>query len=251
MAFAPSFPVRSLDDVRRLEAVPLEEAIGVQSTYELFVASAGAFGDKPALRFLESADPDDETIVWTYAELLANIRGTANMLHGLGVGPGDAVSILMPACLEYHLALWGGEAAGIVNPLNPLLAEDKLVELMLASKTKVLIAWRDETEGNYWQKALAAAAQVEGLEAVLRVGPRPPGGTLPKDFAKDVFGFQELLAAQPDDRLVSGRRILPGDTAAYFHTGGTTGSPKLAMHTHGNQVFTAWASVKMLGISDQ
>ncbi|MEM7292521.1 MAG: AMP-binding protein, partial [Pseudomonadota bacterium] len=30
--------------------------------------------------------------------------------------------------------------------------------------------------------------------------------------------------------------------------GGTTGSPKLALHTHGNQVFTAWASVQLQGI---
>jgi fatty-acyl-CoA synthase len=31
------------------------------------------------------------------------------------------------------------------------------------------------------------------------------------------------------------------DIAAYFHTGGTTGSPKIALHTHRNQVFSAEA----------
>ena len=59
--------------------------------------------------------------------------------------------------------------------------------------------------------------------------------------------FQALLAGQPGDHLVSGRQIRPQDIAAYFHTGGTTGAPKLAMHTHGNQVFTAWASVQLQG----
>ena len=31
------------------------------------------------------------------------------------------------------------------------------------------------------------------------------------------------------------------DIASYFHTGGTTGMPKIAPHTHGNQVYMAWA----------
>ena len=48
----------------------------------------------------------------------------------------------------------------------------------------------------------------------------------------------------PADRLASGRRIQGNDVAAYFHTGGTTGAPKLAIHTHANQVFTAWAAVQ-------
>ena len=48
---------------------------------------------------------------------------------------------------------------------------------------------------------------------------------------------------------MSGREILPTDIAAYFHTGGTTGAPKLARHSHGAQVFTAWATVNLTGIT--
>ncbi|MBY0464948.1 MAG: AMP-binding protein, partial [Burkholderiales bacterium] len=42
----------------------------------------------------------------------------------------------------------------------------------------------------------------------------------------------------------------PTDTAALFHTGGTTGSPKLARHSHGAQVFSAWANATMQGMRD-
>ena len=40
----------------------------------------------------------------------------------------------------------------------------------------------------------------------------------------------------------------PGDLAAFFHTGGTTGTPKLAAHTHANQVANAWmlAAISLL-----
>ncbi len=61
------------------------------------------------------------------------------------------------------------------------------------------------------------------------------------DPSKGIFAFSDLIKQQPSDRLVSGRKILGSDIAAYFHTGGTTGTPKLVRHTHTNQVYQAWA----------
>ncbi|MGZ5894307.1 MAG: AMP-binding protein, partial [Caldimonas sp.] len=42
-----------------------------------------------------------------------------------------------------------------------------------------------------------------------------------------------------DDRLVFGEPGGDGDVAAYFHTGGTTGMPKLVSHTHRSQLVAA------------
>ncbi|MBT2322058.1 acyl-CoA synthetase [Variovorax paradoxus] len=246
--FSPSFPIHSIEDVRRLEETPLSEALTVRSTHEIFRNAAAAFGDRTALTFLRTADPADEPIRWSYAELLAGIHQTANMLHALGVGPDDAVAVLLPGCLEYHLALWGGEAAGIVQPLNPLLSDEKLVSLMTAGRAKVLIAYGSDEESGMWSKAMRLRGQVPTLTTVLRVAPHdePVGaaGALPEGVAD----FNALCARVPADRLESGRDIAPSDIAAYFHTGGTTGAPKLARHSHGAQVFTAWASVKLQGL---
>ncbi|VTU17869.1 Long-chain-fatty-acid--CoA ligase [Variovorax sp. PBL-H6] len=243
--FSATFPIRSIDDVRRLEQTPLSEALTVRSTYEIFRNAAAAFGDNTALTFLRSGDPADEPIRWSYAQLLAGIHQTANLLHTLGVGPEDAVAILLPGCLEYHLALWGGAAAGIAQPLNPLLTDEKLVSLMKAGRAKVLIAWGADDDGGMWSKAMRLRSQVPTLTTVLRVAPHdePPGaaGALPEG----VLDFAARRAMEPDDHLASGRDIAPADIAAYFHTGGTTGAPKLARHSHGAQVFTAFASIKM------
>ncbi|MBB4219407.1 acyl-CoA synthetase [Variovorax guangxiensis] len=248
--FRPALLVRSLADIRKLEETPLEQALTVRSTYEIFRNAGHAFGDKTALTFLRTGNPADEPIRWSYAELLSRIHQTANMLHTLGVGPDDAVAVLLPGCLEYHLALWGGEAAGIVQPLNPLLTDEKLVALMTAGRAKVLIAYGSDAESGMWSKAMRLRGQVPTLTTVLRVAPHDeaPGtaGTLPDGVAE----FDVLRAAQPDDRLVSGRDIAPSDIAAYFHTGGTTGAPKLARHSHGAQVFTAWASVQVAGMNE-
>jgi fatty-acyl-CoA synthase len=248
--FRPLFPVRGLADIRRLEETPLEEALTVRSTYELFRNSGAAFGNKTALTFLRTGNPADEPIRWSYAELLAGIHQTANLLHTLGVGPQDAVAVLLPGCIEYHLALWGGEAAGIVQPLNPLLTDEKLVALMTAARAKVLIAYGSDSESGMWSKAMRLRGQVPTLTTVLRVAPHDEApdaaGALPEGVAE----FDVLRAAQPNDRLVSGRDIAPTDIAAYFHTGGTTGAPKLARHSHGAQVFTAWASVQLAGMNE-
>lgn len=247
--FSASFPVRSIEDIRRLEQTSLHQALPVRSTYEIFCNAGAAFGNKTALTFLRSGDPEDTPIRWSYAELLAGIHQTANLLHTLGVGPGDAVAVLLPGCLEYHLALWGGEAAGIVQPLNPLLSDEKLVSLMNAAGAKVLIAWGADDEGGMWSKAMRLRGQLPTLTTLLRVAP-PGEAASVAALPEGVADFNTLRAREPGDRLVSGRDIAPTDIAAYFHTGGTTGAPKLARHSHGAQVFTAWASVKLQGLRE-
>jgi fatty-acyl-CoA synthase len=241
-AFSPSFPIHSIDDVHRLEQIPLEEAVKVHSTYALFCNSAQAFGDKIALTFLPTAQPDCQSVRLSYKALLAKIHQTANALHGLGVSPTDAVAVLLPGCMEYQFALWGGEAAGIVQPLNPLLSDEKLASLMNATHAKVLIAWGEDDDAQIWAKTQRIRGLVPSLTTVLRVG---GSGTLPAN----TVDFARLIASQTSDCLVSARNIAPTDIAAYFHTGGTTGSPKLARHSHGAQVFSAWASVKLQGIT--
>jgi fatty-acyl-CoA synthase len=52
--------------------------------------------------------------------------------------------------------------------------------------------------------------------------------------------FDAQLARQDEGRLASGRLPKADDIAGYFHTGGTTGTPKLVRHTHANQVYQAW-----------
>jgi fatty-acyl-CoA synthase len=52
---------------------------------------------------------------------------------------------------------------------------------------------------------------------------------------------------QPDDRLVFERRVTPDDVAAYVHSGGTTGSPKLVKLTHRGFSYKCWANALVAG----
>ena len=238
-------PVRSLAAIRQIEATPLAQAMPWASTYELIAASARAHADQAALTFLHTAQPGGAATCWTYRELLQGIHQTANALHGLQVGPQDVTAILLPGGLAYHLALWGGEAAGIVQPLNPLLSEEKLLSLLQASQAKVLIAHGVEDDSQMLAKALRLQEKLPHLKTLLLV--HPDGQALPSPLPAGAQDFHALRRQQNADRLLSGRVFSAQDIAAYFHTGGTTGAPKLARHSHGAQVFTAWANATMQG----
>jgi len=247
MHLTVSSPVQSLADIHRIEATPLAEAVPWTSTYDLIRASAQAHVDRPALTFLHTGQPGGASTTWTYRSLLQGIHQTANLLHQLGVGPEDAVGVLLPGGLAYHLALWGSEAAGIVQPLNPLLSDEKLLSLLRASQAKVLIAHGIEDDSQLRAKALRLQTQLPSLKTVLLVNPE--GGPLQEADALPAGAqdFHALRATQVTDHLINQRVFQPEDIAAYFHTGGTTGAPKLARHSHGAQVFTAWANASMQG----
>jgi fatty-acyl-CoA synthase len=247
MHLTVSSPVQSLLDIRQIEHTPLVQAMPWASTYDMIREAALACADRPALTMLHTGQVGGPSTTWTYRDLLQGIHQTANLLFTLGLRSSDVVAVLLPGGLAYHLALWGGEAAGIVQPLNPLLSEDKLVSLLQASGAQVLIAHGVDDDSQLRSKALRLQALCPALKTVLLVNPE--GGMLPdaETLPAGVQDFHAARAVQVSDRLISQRVFQPQDIAAYFHTGGTTGAPKLARHSHGAQIFTAWANAQMQG----
>jgi fatty-acyl-CoA synthase len=55
---------------------------------------------------------------------------------------------------------------------------------------------------------------------------------------------------QPDDRLVFGEARRDTDIAAYFHTGGTTGTPRLVANTHRGQLVAAFGGAVLGGLRE-
>jgi fatty-acyl-CoA synthase len=247
MRLTVSAPVQSLQEIRQIEHTPLSQAMPWDSTYTMIRETALACTDRPALTMLHTGQVGGPSTTWTYRDLLQGIHQTANLLFQLGLRSTDVVAVLLPGGLAYHLALWGGEAAGIVQPLNPLLSDDKLASLLQASGAQVLIAHGVDDDSQMRSKALRLQSHCPALKTILLVNPE--GGPLPADTAlpAGVQDFHAARAGQVNDRLISERVFQQHDIAAYFHTGGTTGAPKLARHSHGAQIFTAWANAQMQG----
>ena len=228
----PSFATDA--EVRAFEQVPYEDRIAAASTYDAIRLGACRNPDAPAIQYLPNADPADTPIVITHSDFVARVTQAANMFHALGVGSDDVVSFLLPLLPEAFITLFGAEAAGIANPVNPLLEPHQITEILEAARTSVLVALGPMPGTDIWQKVEQVRGSLKHLKMIVQVhGPGDP--------ANKVFSFNDLIGAQPSDRLVGGRKISGAQTAAYFHTGGTTGTPKLVRHTHANQVYQAWA----------
>ncbi|MGO9360984.1 MAG: acyl-CoA synthetase [Xanthobacteraceae bacterium] len=221
-------------DIRAFEQTPYADRVAAQSTYDAIRFGAARNPDAPAIQFLPNADPSDTPIVITHRDFIARVTQAANMFHALGVGSGDVVSFLLPLLPEAFITLFGAEAAGIANPVNPLLEPHQIAEILEAANTTVLVALGPVPGTDIWKKVEQVRGQLKHLKAIVQVhGPGDP--------ANGIYSFNDLIKQQPSDRLVTGRRISSEETAAYFHTGGTTGTPKLVRHSHGNQVYQAWA----------
>ncbi|ROO86815.1 fatty-acyl-CoA synthase [Actinocorallia herbida] len=222
------------EDVPVIEAVPLSERGIPATTYALLSRTATAHPERPALHLLgENGAPWREAPVWTYGELQARVHQAANAYAELGLAEGGVVALMLPNLGATYAALLGAQAAGIAAPVNPMLAEDHLVEILTLTGPDVLLAPGPDLSPELWAKARRIAARLPGLRALAAVG-GPPG-------AEGGADFDAVAAAQPADRLRTGHRPGPGDLAAYFHTGGTTGVPKVAPHTHAMEVYMAWA----------
>lgn len=226
-------------DVMTLEAVPFSERIDARSTFDALRLGAAHNPSAPALQFLPNADPDEPALVVTHAEFLSRVTQAANLFASLGVGPNEVVSMLLPLVPQSFYALIGAQAAGIANPVNSLLEPHQLAEILQAANTKVLVAMGPMAGSDIWDKVERIRCKVPSLKAILQV--HGAG-----DEAQGIYSFDKLLGTFPGDHLTSGRTIAAGDTAAYFHTGGTTGTPKLVRHTHQNQVYQAWVVNLML-----
>jgi fatty-acyl-CoA synthase len=226
--------IRTLSDVEEIERMPLAERQLPESTYAMVRRSALTSPDHPALVFFPDGEHYRDSIQVTYRQLLGRIHQVANMLFELGVGPNDVVSLLLPNLPQTHFALWGAEAAGIVNPVNPLLEAGQIAAILRAAGTKVLIALGPLPGSDIWEKVVTIRPEVPSLTTVIQVLGSP-------GQEQEWLSFETELEQYQASRLLAGRTIASDDFAAYFHTGGTTGSPKLARHTHGNEVFDAWA----------
>jgi fatty-acyl-CoA synthase len=233
-------------DVQRFERIPLDERGLPASTYEMLMDGCGIDPDKVAIRyFTDGAHPLESAMQVTFAQLRAKVRQTANLFEDLGIGKDDVVSVLLPAVPESQFVLWGAQAAGIVNPANWMLEPDILVQMFRSAGTKVLVAYAGDEHPEIWAKAEAVARGLPSLVALIRVGGKGVDHAAVNGIP--VIDFADAIARFPEDRLVSGRVFSPDDTASLFHTGGTTGAPKLARHLHRNQVFWIWASKYLTG----
>ncbi|MFE5286027.1 acyl-CoA synthetase [Nocardia sp. NPDC056611] len=241
------------DDLAAIEAVPLEARGLPESTYALLVRAAQRWPERNALTVLPDAARWREPVRRTYSELLADVHRYANLLYELGVRRTDAVALIAPNCAELIPATLAAQLAGIAAPINGGLSKDHVAELLRRSGARVVVTAGPELAPDTWTTAreLAARGLLDAI-LVLRptAAPEPPPALPGIDGGLRV-GYLEVLAANQDSTEFLGAPPAPSDLAALFHTGGTTGVPKLAAHRHSGEVSNAWMIAANSLLDDQ
>jgi len=205
-------------------------------TYECLEASASRRPEALALTFHPDGLAEESVRSWTYRQLLQDVRRAANGFSQLGVGRSDTVAIILPALAETHIAIWGAEAVGVAAVFSPALETSHLTQLLQQVKPKVVVcpslAFDGALRGKVAKALNAADLCIELVEVDW------PASS--KEVTACCHGWDEWLARQ-DCEEWNVAPCAPDDLCALFHTGGTTGAPKVARHTHRMQAANAHA----------
>ena len=240
MAYFNSRKILNYDDLVRFENErTLDQRLPERSILDVFIASAAEHPTSTAVTMLMTGAEDEKPRCVTYAQLLGMIRRAANVFSALG-GNAPGVAYMLPSLIETHVTLWAAETAGYAVPINFLLQPESIAELIKASGAKLLVALGPHPQLDIWEKALELREQIPDL-VLVRVS---PPGTPDEDGIVD---FGKALGNQPEGHLIFGEPRGGDDIAAYFHTGGTTGVPKLVAHTHRSQLVSALGGAAMCG----
>lgn len=241
----PLRTVRTIADIEAIEAQPYDDLVTARNLYDLFRATAATVGDRPALTVLCSPDPRDVGTTLSHRGLLAEITRAANMFHALGLRSGKGVAaFLAPTTPELPTLMLGAQVAGVASSINYLLTGEAIADLLRAQDATLLVIPARHIDAACWDRAEGLLETVPSLETILVIGDETEGRP------KHVPLAPRLAAAS--DRALGFTPTCDRDTVcALFHTGGTTGRPKVVRLTHGNQIHAAFGFAQVFGYDEQ
>ena len=226
------------------------------TVYEMLAGTAAKFPDRPAISYQLMSGATDKAETLSWSQFHDQVCQAANLFRSLGVGEGDVVALVLPNATETAVALIGGMTAGIVNPINPLLEPEQIGAILRETKAKVVVTLRNFPKTDVAQKTAEAVKHAPNVHTILTVDLNryltPPKSWIvplvrPKmnvNHHADVKSFNAEIAKQPKTLSFEDRKV--DRVAAYFHTGGTTGMPKVAQHLNSGIVYQGWLGQELL-----
>ncbi|MFY0596239.1 MAG: acyl-CoA synthetase [Cognatishimia sp.] len=247
----------SLEDRNALDQeMPWAERDVAKTMYQFLTRTRDRFPDRPAVSYQLTSGPKDKAETLTWDELHKMTVQAANMFRALGIEENDTIAYVLPNAHETLVTLLGGMIAGIANPINPLLEPEQIASILRETNAKVVVTLKAFPKTDVPQKVAEAVRHAPGVHTVLEIDllryltppkswivplirPKNKGEHHAKvmDFRTELFKHNTTL----DFEDSAGDRV-----GAYFHTGGTTGMPKVAQHRYEGMVYNGWIGNTLL-----
>ena len=250
----------SFSTLAELQAIEQEMPWGKRDNaatmYQFLTNTKDRYPDRPAASFQLMSGATDKAETLSWSELHAKVVQAANLFRSLKIGEKDTIAFVMPNCNETLFALLGGMIAGIVNPINPLLEPEQIGAILRETDAKVVVTLKGFPKTDVAQKVAEAVRHAPHVHTVLEIDLNryltPPKSWIvplirpknPGNHHADVKNFNRELSRQNttlDFADSEGDRV-----AAYFHTGGTTGMPKVAQHLYSGMIYNGWLGGTLL-----
>ncbi|MFC2968849.1 acyl-CoA synthetase [Acidimangrovimonas pyrenivorans] len=228
-----------------------------RTMYQFLSETAARNPDARAMSFQILSGPTDKAETLTWGTFKDRVTQAANLFRSLGIGPHDTVAYVLPNSNETAVTLIAGAVAGIVNPINPLLEPEQIAGILRETGAKVVVTIKGFPKSDVAQKVADAVAEAPNVQTVLEI-----------DLNRYLSGAKKLLVPVIRPRTKVGHRAQVLDfnracarqqaegldfadpeqdrVAAYFHTGGTTGMPKVAQHKVSGMIYNGWLGARLL-----
>jgi fatty-acyl-CoA synthase len=200
----------------------------------------GAWSEKRAQLSPDRVGLVDDTTgrEFTYADLDARANQTARLLRAHGVADGERVAVVSrnrPAVVDLFFAC--GKTGGVLAPLSHRLAARELGELLADVAPELVVV-----EEPFHNAVADALARIDVETTVL---------SLPTDGDDGSGEYPSLVAERPeDDSPVESADLGMDDPAMFLHTGGSTGTPKETVLTHGGLLWNSVNTITAWGLRD-
>ena len=169
-----------------------------------------------------------------HAGLRAQVEVVAAQVAGLGLGPGDAVAIVLPNGPEMAAAFLGVASTATAAPLNPAYTHDEFRFYLEDLGARALI--------------VAEGVETPAREAASGLGVRTVEARVPDGAPAGAF---ELVAGGGIVTHGEARLNDPEEVALVLHTSGTTSRPKIVPLTARNVCASAEAIAATLALAPE
>lgn len=188
---------------------------------------------KVAMRWIS---PHLESRDYTFLELDRESARFANVLTGLGVGPGDVFFTFLPKMPEQFFAFLGAlKLQAIVGTLFSNFGEEALLDRVGDAGASVII-----TKKSFLKKISRIRDQLPALRYIIVVDAE-------EHLADDILSYPLLMEQASDSFIVA--TTLPDTPSVLHYTSGSTGKPKGVLHAHRSVLMQHFTTKTILGLA--